>query len=392
MKILMINDSFDAGGAETYMKNLGDALRRRGHSVHYFAFGKKFEHNGKLLIYQESGSKFARYFFKFFLNKKICFGLVNFIKKINPDIIHIHNVNKYPLAVLKALKESKIPVVQTVHDFGLVCPDLYSATKEKYKICTKGVTIRSVFSGCTPWYAYLPLKILYYKKNSLLQKSVRKFIAPSKLLKKTLEENGFRNCVLVHHFINIHPTKKKNNKILFVGALKPNKGVDVLIKSISKTSSKTSAEAEIVGDGPERKKLEKLAEELGIRKKIRFFGELNNSETIKKLGSVKVLVFPSIALENSPMTIYEAMASKTLVIASDIGGISDLVENNKTGFLFYPGDADELAKKISFALTKNTKKIVDNAFEKSRKDYNEGKHIKKIIEIYNEAIENGKKK
>ncbi len=391
MRILQVNDAFGVGGAETYMKNLGRALEKKGHSVHYFAFGKNDVKKTNTMIVKEPANRISRQYYKFAFYKKGYEELKRFIKKTRPDVIHLHNINKYPLAVLKAVDESKIPVVQTVHDFGLVCPNLYAATKEKYEECTKGVTLKSVFAGCTPWYAYIPLKILYYGKNNLLRKMVKKFITPSRLLKKTLEENGFRRCVLLHHFVKENVFQTKDNKLIFVGALNPNKGADVLIKAISRIDPKIDAEAEIVGDGSERKRLEKLATELNVRKKVRFLGGLNDSETAKKISQANILVFPSIALENSPMTIYEGMASKTLVIASDIGGIPDLVEDKKTGLLFRPNDELGLAEKINYALRKNTRNITENALKKAKKEYNEDGHIRRIVEIYSE-VKNEKKK
>lgn len=127
--------------------------------------------------------------------------------------------------------------------------------------------------------------------------------------------------------------------ILFVGRLTAAKGVRFLIEAMRRCPDETLV---VVGDGPERPALERLAEGLP---NVRFAGLASRAEVGQHMASAKLLVQPSFQ-EGVPNTVMEAMANGIPVIATRVGGVPDLVRDGETGFLVDPGDADALAERI----------------------------------------------
>jgi len=128
---------------------------------------------------------------------------------------------------------------------------------------------------------------------------------------------------------------------LFVGRLEPRKGVDVLIRALRECS----VSCVIVGDGPERKRLEALATELGIDSRVTFVGKVLNGDLKHYYGDSSFYVVPSFS-EAFPLTALEAMACGKAVIASRVGGLPSLLEGNDCGLLCEMGDVEDLAQKI----------------------------------------------
>jgi glycosyltransferase involved in cell wall biosynthesis len=135
-------------------------------------------------------------------------------------------------------------------------------------------------------------------------------------------------------------------KLMFVGRLVPRKEVPVLIEALMRVrASGRDAELDLVGDGPERERLEALAASTGLRGAVRFLGMLDEAGVACALRKADVLVVPSSS-EGLPVVIMEAMASGLPVIASEIDGIPELVRDGETGLLVPPCNPERLAEAI----------------------------------------------
>jgi len=132
--------------------------------------------------------------------------------------------------------------------------------------------------------------------------------------------------------------------LVFVGRLDPVKNVDVLLRATTLISQEQNVQLIIVGDGPQRERLETLTETLNLTDRVRFAGQRLDVERILKAADIFVL--PS-QWEGMPMSAQEAMASGLPVIASRTEGIIDIIEDNATGLLVTPGSAEQLAHAIS---------------------------------------------
>src|SRR3989344_1460505 len=189
MKILQINDKgLEGGGAETnvfgILKNIKDS--------YLFAFGPKYKKERNILIYPHPKNNLIQ---RFLFSFKIYKALKNYIKEINPDIIHLHNNYQYSNTVLLAIKHSKIPTIQTVHDWGLVCASSCYVKKYNLKECSgcSGINLKCLINGCIPLHHF----ILAYPRNKIrfyLSKStISYFISPSNKLKKDMQKHSFKN-------------------------------------------------------------------------------------------------------------------------------------------------------------------------------------------------------
>lgn len=166
--------------------------------------------------------------------------------------------------------------------------------------------------------------------------------------------------------------------ILFVGRLVAKKGAVVLIRAFGLLPTHIRAKCQlwIIGDGSERGVLEDEAKNLKLQSGVRFLGEISNPDLPSYYRAADLFVVPSIVesdgdTEGQGVVILEAMASGVPVLASNVGGIPDVIQNNKTGFLFNPGDAGGLAKIIGRFVTDPTlqKSTISNALESVQKQY-----------------------
>ena len=158
--------------------------------------------------------------------------------------------------------------------------------------------------------------------------------------------------------LSIDVDRKYPKQIIFAGRLSREKGVDLLIEIAQKLSSKI--ELIILGSGPEEKRIQDLTK---ICKNIHFLGYQSKEKTISLIRGSDILIQPSLN-EGISSTILEAMACKTLVIATNVGGNKELIVNNTTGFLINSNSTSQFMEKINFILSNKTKHeiIINNAF------------------------------
>ena len=134
---------------------------------------------------------------------------------------------------------------------------------------------------------------------------------------------------------------------MFVGRLSPEKGLSTLLGAWAQLAH--FYPLQILGDGPEREKLEAEALQRGLSSII-FRGRLSHEETMAAMKGARFLIVPSECYENFPMTIVESFACGTPVVCSQLGGMEEIVSDHRTGLLFNPGDSYHLAKQIAWGL------------------------------------------
>lgn len=383
MKILLFHNKYQlAGGEDTVLENEKALLKANGHSVELYARHndeiKEFPLIKKLSLIANTTHSDSSYT-----------DIKKAINRFKPDICHVHNF--FPLispSVFKACKALNIPVVLTLHNFRLLCPGAYL-----YKdgvVCTECIEKKSTYNALN-YGCYRSSKVQTYtvarmieknKRNGTWQKAIDAYIPLTDFAKETFGKAGFpiEKFYTKPNFLFKAPTPEfnKKNRFLFVGRLDETKGVDVLLLAEKDLQNTTLF---IAGDGPLKSKAQECKGYLGPQKKEDVYQHMQNATAI---------IFPSKWYEGMPMTIIEAFACGTPVIASNLGAMKEMVEDGKTGLLFEPGNPEDLASKIIWA-QKNPEKMIEmgkNARKKFEADYTADANYNRLMEIYAIAINN----
>jgi glycosyltransferase involved in cell wall biosynthesis len=184
-------------------------------------------------------------------------------------------------------------------------------------------------------------------------------ISPSRYLAGAYARAGVPNAKLrvigygvdVERFSRVRKARNRNLiRFSFMGYLGRHKGVHILLSALPLLRNKTNGrrfQVNIVGDGDLRETLEGKVRQMELGSAVKFLGKVPHSKIDEVLGETDVVVLPSIWPENQPVSIMEAMAARIPVIASRIGGIPELVQDGLTGYLFEPGNPEELAQRMA---------------------------------------------
>jgi glycosyltransferase involved in cell wall biosynthesis len=389
LKVLQINESYnEGGGEERYFFDLIEALKEQKHDIYSFGFANKEIKKNEILVLKDSNSAIIKNLKRFLFDFNTYFKLRAWIKKIKPDIIHIHGNNKSTLSVLLACRKNK--VIHTVHNYGLLCPTIWCVKKDNLKPCNGGMGLKCYKHRCFPTHYLLAFHIHFLVRNYLIKKIVSAFIAPTKNLKKHLIKHMFGPVYQNYLFIDIKgmrsEKRKKNKDILFVGRLDREKGVSFLIRSLTLMKNK-EFKLTIIGDGPQKKYLMGLVKKLDLKNNVEFLGKIPFNKVREYYGRSKLLVVPSIYMEQFGLVGPEAMINYLPVVASNRGGIPEWCEDEKTGILIDPTDIKQIARAMQrILLDQKLAKKFGAAGEKKAKTFNKERHLNEMIKIYNEVI------
>ena len=181
----------------------------------------------------------------------------------------------------------------------------------------------------------------------------------------------------------------EKNEIIFVGRLVERKGVKYLIEAFSRTAEKIPHSLVIIGDGPERACLEEQATRLGVAERVRFTGTIADEELRKYYQSCSFFVLPAVYdkkgdTEGLGVVLLEAMSYKKPVIASSVGGITDIVADKVNGLLVSPADPDALAQAIeSMAKSRKMRRTLGDAARKTVDEkFNWDRIVRRLMELY----------
>jgi len=407
MKILQINKFFFLkGGSERHFFDLSELLSVKGHQVsiwstkhlHNFSFPNQ-ENFAKFIDFSKKDSflKEIKKLKNIFWNKEAKKKLEKIIKYKKPDVVHLHNVfSHFSPSIIFAIKKYNIPIVLTLHDYKFFCPNYkffsnnnvcFDCLKNKnYKSCLSKKCIKD--SYIKSFVGYLEGK--WHKDFLKMAEKIDIFLAPSLFIKRKAIEWGIPKEKVIHlpNFINENyiskklKNKKQSNYFLYFGRLSEEKGVEFLIKSFLNILDEFPEwKLKIAGDGPEIKNLKKAFQE---NEQIEFLGRKNSKELNKIISKAYLTIVPSLWPENFPYSILESNVLAIPVLASKIGGLTELIKHEKTGLLFKSGNRDDLENKIIWSIRnpKKIRKIGEVAQKEVFDKYNSEKYYKRIIKIY----------
>jgi glycosyltransferase involved in cell wall biosynthesis len=352
MKILFIHNFYqERGGEDTAREAEMQILRGAGHTVIEF-----LRSNDEIREYS-LGQKVSLAW-RTSWSVKTYRQLRALLLQESPNVAHFHNI--FPLvspSAYYACSAAGIPVVQTLHNYRLLCPggNLFRNGRVCEE-CIQHSLLRSVVHGCyhdsRPQTAVVAGMLGLHRFLGTWEKHVSQFLVCTEFARKKFVEAGFdAECLTVKpNFVVADPGPRPapGRAALFCGRVSQEKGPELLVKAWMKLPF--AVPLEIAGDGPLRSSLERDCAERGLRD-VHFAGWLDRSAVQQRLRDARFLVVPSTCYEGFPLAIAEAYASGVPVIASCHGALAEIVLDGQTGLHFNSGDAISLAAKVEWAWT-----------------------------------------
>jgi glycosyltransferase involved in cell wall biosynthesis len=402
MKILLINKFFfPFGGTETAIFQAAEMLQQQGHEVIYFSMAHPKNRESRQSAHFVSRVDFEemRGWREFVRGaKRILFGresrakLEELLRIEKPDIAHLHNIYHHlSPTIIGTLKKHGIPVVLTLHDYKVVCP--------AYKLFVQGAVCEKC-RGRHFFWCVLKKCIQGSRMKSLLcaievasqrryYKMIDAFVSPSRFMMAKMTEMGFqmKRCRFIPNAVTLEdgppPGAGDPPQVLCFGRLVEEKGIHLLIEAMKGLP----AECLIVGDGPHKEELRKLASRTPDAR-VRFLEHLPFSRLTPIIRRAALVVIPSIWYENNPFSIIESFSLGVPVVAARIGGLPELVIDRETGMLFTAGSSAELHDKIMLLL-KNPElghELARKARLHLEKNLSPAQHYEKLRGLYRELI------
>lgn len=323
------------------------------------------------------------------------------ISRLSPDVVHFDNT--FPLispAAYSAVNRNGVPVVQTLHNFRLLCPNaLFYRDGHVCEDCLgktppyPGV-VHACYRDSHAQTAVVASMLTFHRLRRTWTRDVDRYIALNPFSRRKFIEGGLpeERVVVKPNFVDGPvevPGWPRRSELVNVGRLSEEKGVATLFEAWLRHTDLPPLE--VIGDGP---MMDDARGAAGQRESLRLLGRQPREVVMAKLATASALVFPSVCYENFPVAIAEAFANGTPVIASRLGAMAELVEDGVTGLLFTPGDPDDLAAKIRWASQHpdELRRMGENARREYEAKYTPERNYEMLMEIYHDAIDHARRR
>ena len=389
MKILLVHSSYQQpGGEDIVFDQEHRMLERAGHEV---------------VLYRRSNSEIESYsaMARLALVKRVIWAsktrqdFVRLLGKAKPDLVHVHNtfVMISP-SIYSACKEADIPVVQTLHNYRLLCPAAtFFRDNHPCEDCLKHSLWQGIRHGCYrnshSATAAVALMLAVHRWRETWHQMVACYVALTEFARNKFVEGGLPPSKIFVKPNFVHPdpgqSSSEGEYAIFVGRLSAEKRVNTLLAAWKRV--RTRIPLLILGGGPQIERLKMQATQSGLSG-LHFMGNLSHHEALESIKKARFLVMPSQAYENFPMSIIEAFACRKPVLCSRLGAMQEIVEDGRTGLHITPGDPDDLAEKVEWAWS-HPERMCEMGSE-ARNGYEERYTAEKnypiLMEIYQRAM------
>ncbi len=352
LNIVIVHNAYQQAGGEDTVVNAEKALLlRAGNEVNEY-----LRHNNEI----KSGGTCSHITlgFRTVWSSASRNELYRLLQQWKPDIVHFHNT--FPLispAAYYACRELGVPVVQTLHNYRLFCPaGTFFRDGQVCEDCLDKSRWQAVRHACfrqsRSATSAVATMLSFHHWYGTWTKLVDCYIALSEFSRAKFVEAGLpaEKIVVKPNFVLPDPGVGSGLReyALFLGRLSEEKGLRTLLQAWAQVNP--SCTLCVIGDGPLLNEIRLKVRRSGCSN-VRLDGHLPREQSLKVMQGARVLILPSSCYENFPMTIAEAYACGTPVIASRLGAMQEIVHDGRTGLHFIPGDADDLARKIEWAWT-----------------------------------------
>jgi glycosyltransferase involved in cell wall biosynthesis len=379
MRILVVHNRYlYRGGEDTVVDAEVNLLRQRGHHVWVYSRDNTDIHHMTTVDLATST----------FWSRQTVHELRKLHQQFAPDLIHAHNI--FPLispSLYSVAQQLRIPVVQTLHNFRLVCPQAMLLRDGLHcEACVGRLPWRAILHRCyrssLPQSALTSAMITVQRLRGTWHKQVSRFIVLNQLCLDTFARGGLpaNKLRIKPNFVESSgaPQWQHRRGGLFIGRLSVEKGIGVLISALKKLPG---VRIDVYGKGP----LQSLVE---AADSLRYCGFQSADVLRQKMQEAAYLVMPSTGVESFGLVAIEAFACGTPVIATRHGGLRELIVEGQTGLLVPPNDDEALASAIAYAESHpDQMRCMGVAARKNYLDaYTPERNYERLIQIYHEAV------
>ena len=384
-RILVVHNYYKySGGEDAVFDSEKILLRERGHNV--------FEYTDTNARIESLG--YINSAIQTIWSQPSYHAIKNKLRDVRPDLVHFQNTFMLisPSAYY-ACVELGIPVIQSLHNYRLICPGALLLRDGKVcEICIdKFIPLAGVFHKCyrgsRAQTAVVTSMLVYHRLIRTWQNNVDMFIATSEFSRQKFIQGGLtaEKIVVKPNIIKQTENTRNENKgyVLFVGRLSVEKGINVLLDAWGQLPD---IPVNIIGDGPLRAFIEEYVEN---RTSVTYLGFVSALRKNELMQGAHFLIFPSTCYENFPMTIIEAFSLGLPVIAPKLGSMLEVVHDSKTGLFYSPGDASDLALKVRW-LWEHPDECAEmgrNARREYEEKYTADRNYQMLMDIYTRAAD-----
>jgi glycosyltransferase involved in cell wall biosynthesis len=384
-KILIVHNCYQqAGGEDTVVAAETELLINHGHQVELWKVDNKDLPGGLRGKIKAALSTSYSSTSKAIAREKL--------RHFKPDIVHVHNFfPQISPSVYDACAEENVPVVQTLHNYRLICPGALLLRDGKVcELCVTGSPYHAALYGCYRGSKAGSLVVAHmvaqHRDQQTWNHKVSRFIALTEFAKAKFVEAGFpaHKIAIKPNFVKPHASEALRNKpsspyALFVGRLSEEKGIKTLAKAWQKLDG--CCKLKVVGDGALKPLLENNSN-------IETLGFQNQASIHELMQNATFLVMPSECYETFGMVLIESFSHGLPVIASNLGAMSEIVSDCETGLLFEPSNSDELANKVRWLVSnpEERQRMGMNAKAVYLSNYTPDHNLQLLLDIYGEAL------
>ena len=402
MRVLLLNSFYyRRGGAEIHVLDLERHLKSRGHEVAVFAMQHPQNLSTPWSEFFPSNIEYAKPHSiagaltaggRVVYSRESATNLNALLKEFKPDIAHVHCIHHHlSLSVLDVLRRRRVPIVWTLHDFRLVCPntDLIHAGTVCEE-CRGGRFWNCLRYRCKSGSLPRSLAAVLDSSLALMRGSygaIDCFISPSEFLAEKVTAMGLRprRMEVLPNFVtpdggnNVGDARRG---VLYVGRLSWEKGASVLIEAASSISQTLT----IAGDGPAKQEMVALAAARGVD--ARFPGWLDEQSVREAMANARVLAVPSLWYENCPLVVLEGMGRRIPLVASDLGGMHELLDGGRCGWLARPGEASDWSRVMNLAFSdpERSAKLAEEAYARLLSRHSVDGFMRRLEDVYSSVL------
>jgi glycosyltransferase involved in cell wall biosynthesis len=390
MKILLVHCHYlqTGGGEDVVFEKERQLLERAGHQVIVYR-------RSNVDVNSYRGVKRLVLLQKAVWNADTRDTFAELLRTEKPDVVHVHNtwVMISP-SIYSACREAGVPVVQTLHNYRLLCPgETFFRDGRACEDCLEHSIWGSVRHRCyRDSYAETAGKVLMlavHRARHTWDREVASYIVLTEFARDKFLQGGLpaHKLFIKPNFVDPDPGPRAGDGsyAIFAGRLSPEKRVSTMLSGWIRLHSRVPLV--IVGGGPQRAELEEEAIRANLSSVV-FKGKLSHDETLAAIKGARFLIFSSEWYETFGLTMIEAFACGVPVICSRLGAMEEIVEEGRTGLHFTPGDSQDLAEKVQWAWDhpERMQQMGREARQEYERKYTAEKNYPRLMQIYREAI------